>query len=61
MPEFDYKCTECKHVATYTRVQDHVLACPACGVEGTMQYVFVPVGFKVKGFNADNGYSREEE
>ena len=49
MPEFDYKCTKCNHVATYTRVQDHVLLCPKCGEQGTMKYVFVSVGVRVKG------------
>jgi len=65
MPLYDLKCANCgaEHKDVLVKGWQHHYspACSRCKKVGSLQRVPRAAAFTVKGFNAANGYSKEEE
>jgi len=59
MPLYEYECSKCKHIFEKLLFRDDrdELDCPKCG--GKARKILSISAFKVKGYSAENGYSKK--
>ena len=61
MPIYIYRCSKCKaHTTIVHKIHEDIeVKCPKC--KKLMSIEIQPVSFDIRGYCADNGYSKKEE